>query len=172
MIEVLVKTLIPVLLLTVVELLFFFIVAVEDVNLTFNNRLKNIVELIFKTDVAKMINKDMLILLEKVNERTLSCSERDRKRYNQSLMFRGAILVFFLLLSIFWLLPKMKINGSIVSWWTATIIESIILLVLLGYFQFTFLNEIIKAPDYVYYTDSELKLGIQENVLKLKSATL
>ena len=82
MIEVLVKTLIPVLLLTVVELLFFFIVAVEDVNATFNNRLKNIVELIFKTDVAKSINKDMLTLLEKLNERTLICSERDRKRYS------------------------------------------------------------------------------------------
>ena len=172
MIEVLVKTLIPMFILSVVEVIFFFLVAVKDINKSFDSRMGEIVNLLFKTKESKMINKSMLSLLEKVNERTLICTERDRKRYNQSLLFRGMFLIFVILLLIFLLLPKMKIEESIGTWWISTIIESLILVGLLGYFQFTFLNEIIKAPDFVYFTEPEIKLGIHKNVSELKVATL
>lgn len=172
MIEILVKTLIPIFLLTVIEVVFFFLIAVKDINNNFDSRMGNIIDILFKTNESKMINKSMLTLLEKVNERTLTCTERDRKRYNQSLLFRGIFLIFTILLCIFWLLPKMNIQESIGTWWISTIIESLLLVGLLGYFQFTFLNEIIKAPDFVYFTDSEIKLGIHKNVSELKVATL
>ena len=172
MIEVLVKTLIPILLLTVAEVGFFFLIAVKDINNNFDSRMNNIVNLFFKTKESEMINKSMLTILEQVNERTLTCTERDRKRYNQSLLFRGIFLIFIIVLIIFWLLPKMEIEGTISTWWISTIIESLLLVGLLGYFQFTFLNEIIKAPDFVYFTNPEIKYNIHKNVSELKVATL
>ena len=170
MIDVLVKTLIPILLLTVVELVFFFNIAVKDINNDFNSKIGGIIELFFKTDVSKKINIYMIEMIERINERTLICSERDRKRYNSVLLFRGVFLVFMLLLAIFLLIPKLE--DANFNWWMSTLIESVILLVLLAYFQFKFLNEIIKSPDYVYFTNEEIKLGIVNNVSKIKVPSL
>lgn len=172
MIEVLVKTLIPILLLTVVELVFFFVVAIKDIDKDFSSFMKQFADKLFKTEESKMINGYVLNILEKINERTLVCSESSRQRYNKILLFNGVYLVFILLLVIVLLLLNMKIEGSMLEWWIATIIESLLLVGLLGYFQFTFLEEIIKNKKFKYFTDSEIKLKIYENVLKLKTPTL
>ena len=68
------------------------------------------------------------------------------------------------------LIPKLE--DANFNWWMSTLIESVILLVLLAYFQFKFLNEIIKSPDYVYFTNEEIKLGIVNNVSKIKVPSL
>ena len=62
----------------------------------------------------------------------------------------------------------MDIQISNSEWWIATIIESVILLSLLLFFQFKFLNNIVKNPKYVYFTDSEIKYDLYK---KLKEAT-
>ena len=172
MIELLVKTLIPILLLTIVEVGFFFIIAAEDINKGFNFNLNKVINFIFKNEKSKMINPLMLNILEKINERTLKCSEIERKRFNRSLLFNALYLIFAILILILILLNNLKIETGLGKWWIATIIESLILLGMLGYFQWTFLNEIIKNPKFVAFTDSEIKLGIYENVSKLKTPTL
>ena len=66
MIEVLVKTLIPILLLTIVELVFFFVVAIKDIDKDFSLFMKQFADKLFKTEESKMINGYVLNILKKL----------------------------------------------------------------------------------------------------------
>jgi len=165
MIEVLIKSLIPILLLTIAEVLFFFFIAVKDIQTSFDMKIDSTID--SNESDFKKLNRFMLDVISIVNERLLICGNKNRDYHNSRLVWRAMALIFVLLLIIVLLYMKMDLQISTSEWWIATIIESVILLSLLLFFQFKFLNNIVKNPKYVHFTDSEIKYDLYK---KLKEA--
>ena len=171
MTEIYVKALIPILILTLAEIAFFFLVGTKDVESSIERKLKNgIKSLLEKKSIP--INSDVISVLKVLNERTHNCSIKNRENINGKLLLRALFLVFLIMSMIIWLFPGVKPTNSWLEWWIVTFIESVILVGLLAYFQLLFLNTIIKNPKMIYFTNEEIMYHLHTNLKNMKEPTL
>ena len=168
--EILIKTLIPILLLSVAELFFFTNIGIKDVNKSMMGKLYAAMENAGGS-ILEYVPRKAIVAIENVNRRMYVCKKTERKLHNQKLISKGVTMCVLIAMVIVILLVGYTPDQSWIEWWVATIIESAILLAVVITFQLTFLNQIVKGG-YQYSTNNELKYRIYNALKDMKTGTI
>ena len=169
--EILIKTMIPILFLTIAEIVFFVWMGVKDVQDSMTQKISNAISKVDKNNYLSKIPNSIVDTIDGINKRMYNCKKKERELHNSQLVAKGIFMCLCLTIIIVLLLIFYTPDISWAEWIISTIIETIILMGLVVTFQLVFLYQIMKGG-YSYMTNSELKYRIYNSLLKSKTSTL